>query len=193
MTAPIETRVLAVTGPPGSGKTTLTSALAKRLSAATVFYDDFEQTTRKSPQAVKESLQKHGDFRSLEVPGFAEAIRGARDTGDHRWLIVETQLGRSHLPSRPLIDTQIWIEAPLDIALARVLLKFSEEAVRTSDQLQARFHWQAGYLRNYTESVRETLCLQRRIIAADSDLIVDGQLTTAEQLEACLTFVEGDS
>lgn len=199
--------VVAVAGPPGSGKTTFVTALVRRLGdACALFYDDYEKQTARPPEEIMRWLKDGADANALDIPGLAEDLGQLKQgnqithsiTGEvvspGRYVIFEMPLGRQHGPTACNIDMLLWIEIPLDVALARNLrdmtrLILSED---TDDNHRSRMEWLGGYLDSYLGFVRETLEMQRERVATEADLVIDGcedtdrmVATAAAAIEAC--------
>jgi uridine kinase len=180
--------VLAIAGPPGSGKTTLMLALAERLPEASwMSMDGFPAPSDMAPEALARWLDDGADFSRLETPGL-EAALGAWTAGQATrepltgrgvspadLLLLEAPLGRAHGPTGSLIDVLVWIDTPLDVALARNL------AVWTASNDPHPSEWLAGYAQHYLEVTRKVLLAQRDAVAADADLVLDGLLSPAVQ------------
>jgi uridine kinase len=180
--------VLAIAGPPGGGKTTLMLALAEGLpSASWMSMDGFPAPSAMAPDALGRWLDEGADFSRLETPGLEAALgdwragRATREPLSGRrvapgpLLILEAPLGRAHRATGALIDTLVWIDTPLDVALARNLLAWTASADPHPPQ------WLAGYAEHYLAVTRQVLLAQREAVAADADLVIDGLLTPAEQ------------
>jgi uridine kinase len=179
--------IVALAGPPGCGKTTLAMALTARLpDGAVLCMDGFDIPAGMSADALEEWLDDGADFAALRVPGLAEALkalkagRSVTEPLSGRWVVparvvlFEMPLGRTSPAIAPLIDRLVWIEVPLDVALARNLLAFDDAADGA-----------AQYLTNYLSVTRRVLDAQSRMIAPDADLVVDGLLDSgvlAEQV-----------
>lgn len=193
--------VVAVTGPPGSGKTTLSRALAERLGGAPVLsYDAYETITGWPPERVAAWLADGAPFDAVPVPGLAEdlarlrrgepvpdrerggtlrlARRGARPV-----IVLDTLLGRAHPGTGRQIDHLVWLDLPLDRALARKLRSFTEEARRDPSAAPGFLAALDAYLGRYDTLLHPTYALQRNRVRPSADQIL-GAGTLAEHLAA---------
>lgn len=179
-------RVVAVAAPIGGGKSELVRGLALALGgAATVLFDDYEQATQMSPERLRQWLADGADFGALLAPGFARALEVARrqpaaarpagEDGRPGFVVVEMPLGRTSAATAALIDFLIWVETPLDIALARNIRKLAGEASAAGGDARPFLLWLEAYLSQYLDPVRAVLELQRERVAAYADLVLDGR------------------
>ena len=172
------TQVIAIAGPPGAGKSTLAHALAQMLGRAGVLeFDRYEQATAHSVEDLGRWLREGADFNALAAPGLRgdlERLKG--EPWARRYLLFEMPLGREHAETAPLIDFLIWIDLPLDVALARKLGELTNRALRSPapDEHGRALAWLNGYLDSYLAVVREVLVVQNDRVRPGADLIVDG-------------------
>jgi uridine kinase len=169
--------VIAVAAPPGGGKTTLVRRLSARLGGApTLHYDDYEQITRRSPAEVEAWLDRGAPADEVPLPNFAQALIDLKQ-GSARHVILDFLLARAHAPTARHIDLLIWIETPLDIALARTLREQVALARKAPPAGAAHFiHWLAGYLDSYTRVMYRGYELQRATVRPLADIVLDGAL-----------------
>ena len=182
------TFIVAVAAPIGGGKTALVKGLAQALNgASTLHFDDYELATQKSPEELARWLAAGADFNELRVPGLLSALQALKrgepvsDPGGGQailpgdYLILEMPLGRAYAETAGLIDAVIWLDIPLDVALARKLREFTAQALADeSEEPRAFLGWLDAYLDQYTGQVRAILQLQRQRVAADADIVLDG-------------------
>jgi len=176
--------VIAVAGPPGGGKTTLARSLSARLGGApTLHYDDYEQITRRGPSEIAAWLDRGAPADEVPLPGFAEAMLALKQ-GGARHVILDFLLARAHRATARHIDWLIWIDTPLDIALARTLRQQVALAGKAGPAEAARFvDWLAGYLDSYSAVMHRGYQLQLATVRPHADLILDGKLPPDDLVE----------
>ena len=182
------TFIIAVAAPIGGGKTALVKGLAQALNgASTLHFDDYELATRKTPEELARWLAAGADFNELSAPGLLSALQALKRgepvsdpaggqailPGD--CLILEMPLGRAYAETAELIDAVIWLDIPLDVALARKLREFTAQALADESEDPCGFlRWLDAYLDQYAGQVRAILQLQQQRVAAGADIVLDG-------------------
>jgi uridine kinase len=192
----VSARIIAISAPPGGGKSTVAAALAERLGAGFVEYDAYDQLTTLAPAEIAGWLQSGGDYAIVEVSELVadlEALRDGRAILDRRTgkeltaralVILETPFGKAHPAMAPLIDSAIFLDAPADLALARKLRTFTE--VNLADPGPGghkRFlTWLEAYLRNYEAITRRAIAIQRDRVLPLADLVIDATDASLEDI-----------
>jgi uridine kinase len=181
--------VIAVAAPPGAGKSTLIRLLSGRLPDATVIqFDHYERITDQPIEKIRLWMENGADLNEMDIPGLAEdlqALKQGRSVRDPRtraeiparkYVLFETQFGRQHAATGRHIDFLIWIDLPLDIALARKVRQFTGEVdARNREEMEVFAPWLHTYLDNYLAVVGGLLRIQRDTVGASADMIVDGE------------------
>ena len=157
--------VVAVCGIPGSGKTTLCTAIQRATGAALVTYDRYERITQTPPDELAAWLATGADFADIHAPGLTEAIEVASQRGP---VILDSPLGRALPECEPLISHQIWLDCPSDLALSRKLRQFLD-----SGHGEERYAWVSNYLSVYPTTVRPLFLLQQKRVQKLSDTVIN--------------------
>jgi uridine kinase len=191
-------RVVAIAGPPGSGKTALMTALADLLPDVTcLFLDGFDTPAgRMSAAALARWLQAGARFDALAVPALAaslaalkagqavtEPVSGRRVT-PAAVILFEMPFGRAYGPTARLIDFLVWLDTPLDIALARNVLAWESMAP------QRPRTWLPRYMQEYLAVTRAVLAAQQGAVAPAADLVLDGLAPPARAAQNLLDILQ---
>lgn len=160
--------VISVSGPPGSGKTTLCTAVARSLGIAVIEYDRHERMTSLPPEQIRDWLDRGAPYEEIAAPGLAPALAAAAAKGP---VLFDTPLGRAHPHSGGAIDAAVWLDCPPDIALARKVKQFASEAnpAEAADFIE----WLRQYLAVYPQIIRPACAIQAERIRPGADLLID--------------------
>jgi shikimate kinase len=166
--------VLGLAGPPGAGKTTLALLVQQRHPGARLIsFDRYQPLTGLSQQEIRDWFERGADPNEFEHREIVADLR--RETGAGPGLILfETPFGRLHRATGGLIDCLVWLETPLDIALARAVLASSRNAQREAAPEAARgfIEWQIQYM-NFYPVARAMYLAQIEKVAPAADLRLD--------------------
>jgi hypothetical protein len=203
--------VIAVSSVSGGGKTTLVKRAANLLKGTTLFFDDYASKSHYPPD-IKKWVEDGADVNEWKTPQFAQdlaALRrgesivspldGARILPSE-FIVIEEPMGRERAEMASLIDFVAVIDIPLEIALARRLLRnlgfISLESIEkaTKEQLVEGIVQVVTSLKN---SLNEYLCAGRDVYIAvqkqakeNCDLVLDGFLSVDELAQQLVTAVE---
>lgn len=181
--------VVAVAGPPGAGKTSLIQELAQSMGNACVIHmDSYETMTRKPIAEIAQWMQDGADIDAFAFPQLDQDLqrlrqgrtviepRTGREIAARKYILFETQFGKAHRATGQHIDLLIWLDTPLDVALARNVKKLTGSFLREQkpDKLGERLQWLDGYLDNYLRTVRTLMPMQKARVAAAADFVLDG-------------------
>ena len=179
--------LVAVSAPVGGGKSSLVRGLTRRLpSAIAIHFDDYENLTERPIDEIKRWMRDGADIDEFVVERLPQDLarlkRGESVTdpasgaeiaaAEH--IIFETPFARQHRATGELIDLSIWIDTPLDVALARNLREFMQQPDMRADLVS----WLGPYLESYLDVVRDLLLMQQEVVGGAADVVLDGLLDT---------------
>jgi hypothetical protein len=182
--------VIAVAAPPGGGKTTLARSLAATLGdAVTIHFDDYETATSLTVAEIVREMRAGRVSDDVASPQLAVDLAALKNggavsrpdegrIGPAKYVLFEMPMGRAYGPTSRLIDLVVWIDIPLDMALARKLREYAGLAAEGTgpDGPRDFVVWLDGYLENYLGGVRDMLEMQRDRIAGSADMTIDGTM-----------------
>ena len=197
--------IIGIAGPPGGGKTTLTNAMSRLFEDMSVIYfDHFQTVVHQSEEEMVAWIDSGADYNAFELPelvaGLASLKQGQSTidpvTGNTieatPIVFFETLFGRDHHATGQFIDCLIWLDTPLDIALARTIyasnalfqtkIATSPLTKEVSIDLQEYFRWQNNYIKSYLNFVSKTLRIQQQV-KSSADFILQG-IDDAEVIQA---------
>ncbi len=153
--------VIALCGPPGSGKSTLMRAIAAlRPAYPAVDYDAFPNSTARPFRDIKAWFERGGDPNEFLVPELEAHLEAlAKPNGSDKAppaLLFETPFGRTHRQTGRFIDFLVWVDIPLEIALARQVLAMCQQRQNpTLQEYEAFISGLEVFLQSYTEIIVE--------------------------------------
>lgn len=176
----------------GGGKSSLVSGLARRLSDATaIYFDHYEDLTARPGDAIRDWMQRGARIDELVIARLAEDLASLKRglavvdpaTGETiaaaKYILFETPFARQHSATGHEIDLAIWIDTPLDVALARNIREFT----RRPQMYGELGPWLRQYLDSYLGFVRDLLRMQQEVVGAAADVVLAGQADLETNLE----------
>ena len=180
-------KVVGISAVGGGGKTAVARRLAEVLGdAVTLHFDDYDDSN-----VHLEDLQRWfidgADYDAYETPVFTchlQALKAGRSIrhpiggaviGPASYVVADAPLGRAHSDSGRFIDLMVFIDTPLDVAIARRTLRDIERA--TEWTAEETLQHAKGELSGYECRARPIYEHFQECMRAGSDLIVDGTLS----------------
>lgn len=169
---------------PGGGKTALSLRVAELLGdPVTIHFDDYDDSTI-HPENMCEWSKAGTDYnawetlvftkhlRSLKAVGSVLSVDGGAAIGPAKYIVVDAPLGRAQYESEMLIDFMVYVDTPLDVVMARRILRDLERA-RDQDVSEYRADLRSDLV-GYLNGARGIYAHKQ--VAETSDLFRDGQL-----------------
>ncbi|MES2533125.1 MAG: hypothetical protein V4636_18935 [Pseudomonadota bacterium] len=183
--------------PIGGGKSALVDGLAAALGGApTLRFDDHENATRQSVDALGAWLAAGADFDQLQAPGLVDALhalqarQALRSHDKSTSIVFEMPLGRAWKATAADIDLLVWVDVPLDIALARRLRDICAGLLRRDPaDMRNGVAWLHDYLSHYGSVLHGVLQAQQRTVRPQADLVLDGRHDVGTLVAQVMAFM----
>ena len=168
--------IVGISGITGAGKTTLVTALSKKIKAAKLPWDDFDEISI-SPKNYLNWYDNGQDYAAFDYQEMADALKILKSNQIYRHpdlntmikptptIFVDLPLGAKHIQTAKFIDFFIHIDIPLDLALCRRIIRTSK--IKTYEELINELH-------NYPV-IRKLFIMED--VKKGADLILDGELS----------------
>ncbi|MCR8644479.1 hypothetical protein NV379_17630 [Paenibacillus sp. N1-5-1-14] len=157
--------IISISGVSGGGKTTVVTHLNKVLAnSKALYFDDYEF---EGPKDFRDWIDRGADRNEWNITPLLEDMGKITCSEHAEFLLLDYPFSRLH-NQLPLIDLSIFIDTPLDIAMARRILR---------DHSHSDTQVIMDEMRNYLSGGRRGYESMLRTIKPDSDLIIDGTLS----------------
>lgn len=173
--------VIAIAAVSGGGKTTITRRLMEKLPhSAALYFDDY--TFEDCPEEICEWVENGANYDEWKLAPLARDLQSLLQSQPPPSIVfLDYPFAYLNSAMRGYIDLSIFIDTPLDIALARRILRdFSDGSI---DEVREDV---TGYLQEGRMAYAEMLSA----VKPNSDLIVDGSLPVDHIVERILDEVE---
>jgi uridine kinase len=172
--------VISVSAISGGGKTTVISALSSRLAnSAVLSFDDYEEDAYLE-RDINEWSADGNDYNEWHVQAIAEDIEKLLTT-EIEYILLDYPFGRCNDCVGRYIDVGIFIDTPLDMALARRTLRDYANHNSNTLRMEERLSAIVSELKFYMETSRPTYARMAEVLIPRCDLVIDG-LKTPEQI-----------
>ena len=180
-------KVIGISAVGGGGKTVVTTRLAQVLGdSVALHFDDYDESNV-HPDDLQRWFAQGACYDAYETPVFTRHLKtlkagrsichpvGGTTVGPARYVVADAPLGRAHSDSGRFIDLMVFIDAPLDVAMARRMLRDIERAAQSTAG-EALRHVK-DELSGYEARARAIYEHFQARMREASDLIVDGTLS----------------
>lgn len=179
--------VISISAISGGGKTAVATALARCLPGASILhFDDYPGDLLGRDYC--QWSEAGADANEWNLSSMISDIRQAKQQ-DIPFLIVDYPFGRAHKQVSELTDLSIWIDTPLDIALARRILRDYCFRATNRKALSDPLKHLAGTTSFYLERHRETYCKHIETVQSTCDLSIQGTLSVDDIVSAILRSI----
>ena len=182
--------VIGISAVSGGGKTAVARKLADLLPDSVILcFDDYDDTTI-HPEDLQEWFKEGADYNAWKTPILTSDLESLT-TGNHitspvdgsvispaKYIVFDAPLGRAHFDTGRFIDFMVFIDTPLDIAMARRLLR--DMAIQSEQDVKDTITTIKTGLASYLNGARPLYIEFEERIKRECDMVLDGCLMVDE-------------
>ncbi|MBS4201799.1 hypothetical protein KHA93_19530 [Bacillus sp. FJAT-49732] len=158
--------IISVAAVSGGGKTTITNQLKKRLdNSRALHFDDYE--FEESPADICKWVEDGADYNEWNLAPFISDIHSILNDHDVHYIILDYPFAYLNSSMSDLIDLAIFIDTPLDIAMARRMIRDFSDSTLENIQRDVSHYLLRG---------RPAYLEMDMSVKPNSDIILDGTL-----------------
>ncbi len=158
------TKVVAVSGVAGAGKTTIVKQLANEFDCPYLLFDD--HTDEGSyPQDMKQWLKSGANVSLITTPKFVNSLESLLLKSDSRYIFIEEPFGKERDAMSLFIDYVILLDQPMELCLARIIKRHTEQANSASISSIS------NYLDKYQDHFRDIYISAANQVRNNADLV----------------------
>jgi len=163
--------VISINSVSGGGKTALSELLHESLRSSALFrFDDFDDSNV-YPEDYYEWSMRGSDVSEFDCPGMQEAVVKEIKRGKVEYIVMDYPFGRDHHRFTDMIDLSVFVDTPLDVAMARRILRdYPDSSETPSDIVLKNLHKDLDY---YVRKARYPY-LSTYSRKGSCDLVLDG-------------------
>lgn len=163
-------KIISVAAVTAGGKTTVVNELKKRLcNSQSLHFDDY--TFEGEVDSFYQWVHDGANYHVWDLTPLEDDILKIKSVGIYDYLILDYPFAYCHDTIKPYIDTAFFIDTPLDISLARRILRDMNDA--TADEIRHD-------LEMYLKHARIAFIQTQKDILPSSDYVIDGTLSIEE-------------
>lgn len=180
--------VISISGISGSGKTTITKALEKKLdSCICVYFDDYDEMLHTD---FFDWCNRGADANEYDLTPMIEDIKQAISK-QPKYILLDYPFGYGNDQMSKFIDLAVYVDTPLDVAMARRILRDYLNRSPAQKPLRDPINQLKGELCFYLENSRNTYTQHYEVVKPHVDLVVDGYKNADENAEKILKAAAG--
>ncbi|MCA0173074.1 hypothetical protein [Bacillus sp. RAR_GA_16] len=177
----IKTKVITIASVSGGGKTAVTEELRKRLSTSEALYFD-KYDFEGAPDDLVKWVEDGPDYNQWNLEPLIADLESILEREEPpAYIIIDYPFSYKNDKLKEFIDLSIYIDTPLDIAMARRILR--DHPKTTSIEINDELNY-------YLKFGRGAYLEMGNAIKPNSDCIVDGTLKIVDIVDAILHKIE---
>ena len=180
------TKVVAISGVSGAGKTTVVKILAEQLNCPFLLFDDHTDDNT-YPENMKTWLEKGADVSIIKTPKFVNAVQILLTKSSTRFIFIEEPFGRERDTMSMFIDYVILLDQPMELCLTRIIKRHLESPTA------AAINALSNYLIKYQDHLRKVYLNAANQVRSNADLIVQGEFTVNNTINYISEWLENNT
>jgi len=173
-------KIISVAAVTAGGKTTVVNELKKRFrNAQSLHFDNY--TFEGEVDNFYSWVLDGADYHVWNLTPFEKDILKIKSAGICDYLILDYPFAYCHNTIKPYIDTAFFIDTPLDISLARRILRDMSDA--SADEIRQD-------LEMYLKYARVAFIQMQKDILPSSDFVIDGTRSVEEIVDEIAEKIE---
>ncbi|MFA2809504.1 hypothetical protein [Bacillus mycoides] len=168
-----KTKIISIAAVSGGGKTTITESLAHELKNSKALYFDRHKFDN-CPADICKWIDDGANYDEWVLTPLIHDIQHLIRDGNVDYIIVDYPFAYLNSEMRQFIDVTIFIDTPLDIAMARRILRDFKEG--TMDEIH-------NDLKHYITYARKAYLEAIHTVKPNSDIVLDGSLPVDEIID----------
>ncbi|MEM7127198.1 MAG: hypothetical protein AAF702_12775 [Chloroflexota bacterium] len=201
--------ITCLSAPSGGGKTVVVQKLAQMASTSIALYfdeyDDLAEGANVHPESLRQRILDGADYNAWQMPGLIRDLERLRQgqaiqsvangniLAPQPLVFLDAAIGRANDRLRPYIDLMVYIDTPLDIAMARRIQRDyfgrKQDEVKRMDAGETLAQID-GMTTAYLDWAREAYLALANQVKPLSDLIIDGSLPVVEVAQQVITHLK---
>jgi len=168
--------VVVVSGVTGSGKTTLINALHKKLDSIVISFDDYNIDALPSAPPIDTPVKD-----AVNQYDISDLMTDFKKVNNHYpFILIDFPFGYKNKTLAPFIDKVIYVKTPLDICLARQVIRDYQD--KSTGEIME-------WLKTYLDFARPIFVDHEQFVSDDADLVIDGTLPLDDKLNLILKSI----
>ncbi len=173
-------KIISIAAVTAGGKTTVVNKLKEQLdNVHTLHFDDY--TFEGEVDDFYQWVLDGADYNVWNLRPLEEDILKVKNSGEYKYLILDYPFAYCNEQIKKYIDMAIFIDTPLDIALARRILRDLGNA--SGDEIR-------DDLELYLKYARIAFIQMQKDILPSSDYIIDGTKSVTDIADSIQTIIE---
>lgn len=174
-------KIISIAAVSAGGKTTVVNAIIKMLPRSSALYFD-EYSFDREVEDYYQWVLDGADYNAWDLSPLKKDVEKIRNSGLYEYLLLDYPFAYKHDTIKDYIDCAIFIDTPLDIAMARRVLRDMKNASGTEirDNMEI-----------YLKYARIAYVQMLKDIKPSSDYVIDGTKELNEKVDDILKIISG--